>query len=146
MELQDGRPDFLVTGIGINLFPPAGGFPKEIQLKAGALFDDKIYTLAEERRNIKNDIAVRIIDNVLKYSKLKPIPDILSKYRERSFITNRYVRIVGGKQALVLGIGDGFELLVRYDDGRCEGLLAGEVSLELENYEKSEQRTDKNGE
>lgn len=38
----NGIPDYVVMGIGINLFPPQGDFPQEIRDVAGSLWDEPV--------------------------------------------------------------------------------------------------------
>ena len=58
----------------------------------------------------------------------------IDKYREKCFVVGKRVTVVSGdkkEEALVLGIDDGFKLLVRYDDGREDRLSSGEISIRL---------------
>ena len=50
-QSKDGKTDFIIVGIGINLFAPEGGFPEDIRNTAG--FVSKIYDEALRQKTIE---------------------------------------------------------------------------------------------
>ncbi len=123
-----GEMEFVIVGIGINLTPPKGGFPKDIANLAGAVFE----TLHDGADAI---IAVEAVNEFMRlYRGGFRTWDILPEYRMRSNIVGREVdvfRRVGGapKSAKALAIDEDFRLVVRYPDGTEEAIGAGEVSV-----------------
>ncbi len=139
-SLEEGKLEYVIVGIGINLYEPAGGFPKELENVAGAVFTNDI-----TRENLRNRLAVEFLANFMKYYKSFPAKDYLEEYRKRSFVIGRKVRILapegapirgerGGEReiALVLGIDDDCHLQVQYEDGTRENLSSGEISIKIE--------------
>ncbi|MDE5907207.1 MAG: biotin--[acetyl-CoA-carboxylase] ligase [Lachnospiraceae bacterium] len=141
-SLEEGKLEYVVVGIGINLYEPAGGFPEEIREVAGAVFTHDI-----SQENLRNRLSVEFLSHFMAYYQAFPARDYLEEYRRRSFVVGKRVRIItpGGKPqktedkgvsdreyAEVLGIDDACHLKVRYDDGTIEFLSSGEISIKME--------------
>lgn len=130
-SLEDGSLSYVITGIGINLYPPKDGFPPEIRKIAGTLFPD-----SSNASDVKNRLCAAIINNF--YAILNDDSHkYISEYRNRSNLIGHYVKIMqaDGKTsekgyALVRGIDDDCHLLVEYDDQTQDALSTGEVSVE----------------
>lgn len=129
-NIINGEPEFLVAGIGFNLFEPEGGFPNDIKDKAGSIFADDIDSLTNEAlTSIKKGLAYSMVEQFEKYYEDFPYVTFLSEYRKRSFIVGKEVQILGGPKVKAIGIADDFGLIVEHLDGLKETLKAGEVSL-----------------
>lgn len=129
-SFEDGRFEYAVVGIGINLYEPKGGFPEEIKEVAGAVFPENA-----SRENIKNLIASQVIIEFMNYYKSFPDRSYIKDYEKRCFAIGNRVKLVNsdheslGEEVLVLGIDEDCHLHVRYDDGREAYLNSGEISI-----------------
>ncbi len=122
---QNGRFDFVVIGVGLNLYPPTGGFPQKLP-NAGALFLDgeSGASFAGAAAALLNALHAQLFD--------MPHKRFLSEYRERSVLTGKSVLVLqSGKTrpAAVLGIDERTGLCVKYPDGTEETLLSGEITI-----------------
>lgn len=141
-SLEEGKLEYVVVGIGINIYEPSGGFPEEIKDVAGAVFT---HDIAQE--NMRNRLSVEFLVNFMKYYQNFPSKDYLEAYRRRSFVVGKRVRIItpgapprkaadeaaaDREFAQVLGIDDACHLKVQYDDGTIEFLSSGEISIKME--------------
>lgn len=140
------RLAYAVIGMGMNLFPPPGGFPAELSHIAGALFSAEYAADAErfpcaEHLSCAELLAMAAeILNRLYPMLLSPMAEQWrAEYRSRSLLDGKRVAVrpassLGGDEipALVLGIDETMGLRVRYDDGREEVLRSGEVVLRQE--------------
>ncbi len=141
--LSGGCFDYVIVGIGINVYEPAAGFPEEIRESAGAVFGaGELY-----RENLRSRIAVEVVQQFMELYRTFPGKQYLEEYRSRSCLIGKEVRVVPTEQmmgsveeaegkvkgkaiyATVLGVDDDCRLLVQYEDGRCELLSSGEVSV-----------------
>ena len=126
MDMESGGLDYAVLGIGVNLFPPAGGFPRELADSADAVFPGK------PEDNERSRLIAAVLDRFLPLYRALPARDWLPEYRERSLLTGREVRYFrgGGEyRGLVLGVDDAARLLLRLPDGTETALSSGEVQL-----------------
>lgn len=139
-SLEEGRLEYVIVGIGINIYEPPGGFPEELKEVAGAVFTSHI-----PRENFRNRLSAEFLISFMKYYENFPSKDYLEEYRNRLFVIGKRVRIItyggascedgaqtGREYAQVLGINDACHLQVRYDDGTVEFLSSGEISIKME--------------
>lgn len=123
---------YAVLGIGINVLPPADGFPCEIESRAGAVFDEKTPPPAHPRE----ELAAAIITRFWGYYKALSAKTFLTSYRKRDLLKGRTVEVldINGtviEEVTAQGITDTFELLVSDRHGNTKALSSGEVSLRL---------------
>lgn len=138
-SLEEGKLEYVIVGIGINIYEPPGGFPEEIRQVAGAVFMDSV-----PRENLRNSLAAEFLRNFMGYYRDFPTRDYLEEYRARSFVIGKRIRIIpsgvspdagedGRKSdreyAMALGIDDQCRLQVQYEDGTVELLSSGEISI-----------------
>ena len=125
--IHTGKLEYVIVGIGINAYEPAGGFPSSISDIAGKVFD-------EPSIGLKNRLAAEILNRFMSYYGRLPETPYSEEYIKRSIVTGKDVMVHKGKEmvkAHVLGIDEEFGLKVRYEDGSVEILRSGEVSIRL---------------
>jgi len=120
---KEGDMEWAVIGIGINLCPPKGGYPKEISEIAGALFDSP---------PVKEIIASEIICEVISVCKDLLSKEFLSEYRRLSLLTGKHVTLPTGESVRVLGIDDSCGLIIEYPNKSVKVLTTSEVSVKLQ--------------
>lgn len=127
-ETLEDNETYIVIGIGLNVYAPENGFPKDLKTIAGAVFS------GGNRKD--GDVRSQICQAILRYLydfMEHGAADCLSAYRRKSFVIGSYVKINlfqgSYRYAFVDGINDDYELLVTYDDGRKGTLCTGEVSV-----------------
>ncbi len=123
----DGEVNYIIVGIGINVYSPEGGFPKDIENIAGSVFDRS--NPNENGEDLRNRIIGEIINNFYSYT-----PDFVSEYRRKSCVIGKNVTVHQGndsKKAFVLDIDPSCRLLVEYENGSTEALSFGEISIRL---------------
>lgn len=129
---SNGRLQYAVLGIGINVFEPEGGFPPDIETRAGAVFDAKTPRPAHP----KEELAAALITRFWRYYEALGDKTCLSPYRRYDFLTGKRVQVLDQTGTVrdtvtVLGISDEFGLLVQTAAGQQITLASGEVSLQL---------------
>ena len=135
-SIEDGSLDYVIVGIGINLYEPSGGFPDEIKDVAGAVFTGK-----NQIENLRNNIAAELIIQFMNYVKdgLSGA-NFLKEYEKRLFVIGKDVRLLTPDHEKisdddvtvhVLGINEKCHLHVRFEDGHEEYLSGGEISVRV---------------
>lgn len=118
-----GRTWAYVVGMGVNLLPPEGGYPPELE---GVVGD-----LGVEDSSI-NELAAAIASELFKLYEQPDPQSLCREYEKRMFLTGRKIRFsLSGAETwgTVLGIDDNCGLVVRRDTGDVITLTSGEVSL-----------------
>ncbi len=121
---ESGKMESMIIGVGINLFPPEGGFPEEIASIATTLF--------EEETPQVNPLAARVITSLVHVLDDLHDPSIMDRYREHSLVLDRHVKVLQGNTAYtgtVKSINDDGTLNVVDDQGSEHLLSSGEISL-----------------
>lgn len=129
-SMEDGSLEYVVVGIGINLYYPRDGFPEEIKKIAGVLFPN-----GQNRENVKNELCCKIIHEFMKLYRNMDNEEFIDDYRSRSNLIGSYVKIIqpgkniANEYGKVLGIDNECHLVVETDNGETKALSTGEVSV-----------------
>ena len=119
-SFEDGKLDYAIIGIGINVDFPKYGFPKELYNTAASI---------NLKSNIRNILIARILENLWGYY----FNDVsfYDEYRERSFLIGKKVSInIDGKDSIVkvLDIDKSFALIIEFNDGKKDRLTSGSIN------------------
>ena len=121
-DLESGRLEWLVVGIGLNLTSTAADWPPELADKAGSLYPGGPAPVP--RAALAGAIARELLV-------LGPGEDCLDEYRARCFVPGHWVTVCTGSEtyaAKALAIDAEGRLVVRRENGREEALRCGEVT------------------
>ena len=124
-SLANGRIDFAVLGIGINLYMPKNGFPEELKSKAGSVFET-------ESSDLRAKLIAEILNNFLSLYETIEKREFIEEYRQRSILDNLPIHVIKQDSvtpATALYIDEELRLVVRYLDGKIEALSSGDVSI-----------------
>ncbi len=126
---QTGKLRYAIVGIGLNLFPPEGGFPPDLAEIAGSIWPAGTVG----REGLRNRLAAEICSAFFRRWKMNPGENARA-YGQRCFVPGKQVTVLsprGAKAALAVAVDDQCRLLVRYPDGAEELLDSGEISLRV---------------
>ena len=127
-NLETGKPEEVVVGIGFNVYPPAGGFPEDIRETADSIF----HIQADEG---KNRLAAAFLNRFFAIYQDPAHSDFAARYRDRSMVIGHPIRVITPTQvrhAYALDIDRDCRLVVRYEDGTVAQLSSAEVSIRTE--------------
>lgn len=127
-SMESGVLEYVVLGLGVNVYMPKGGFPEELAPIAGAL-------LETEGEDVKNALAGHFLNRFLDGYHHPEDRSFLKTYRARSVAVGREVTVLSGasgRKAFAYGIDDQCRLLVRYPDGSEEALSYGEIRVKID--------------
>ena len=127
-SMESGVLEYAVLGLGVNVYPPEGGFPKELGEIAGAVLD----TPGED---VRNRLAGEFLNRFLEGYAHPEDRSFLEIYRRRSVAVGREVTVLSGgheRRAFAFGVDDDCRLLVRYDNGTEQALSYGEIRIAID--------------
>lgn len=119
--LREGKRAYIL-GIGINVGTPKGILPSELLGKIAYFEGDK------------EAIAAAILRGIFHRIERYDLPRLREEYAALSFLAGKEVCVIQGEAerlATVTGFSPRLGLYVRYDDGKEEELIAGEVHLKI---------------
>lgn len=125
LSIENGSIDYIIIGIGINVYMPQNGFPEEIEQIAGAVFDKK-------KDDAKNLLIAEVLNHFMGY--YKENANYVQEYRIRSLVIGKQITVLsssGDKKAFALDVDDTCALIVQYTDGSIEHLSSGEIRINL---------------
>jgi BirA family biotin operon repressor/biotin-[acetyl-CoA-carboxylase] ligase len=127
--VENLAPEYVIVGIGINVYEPEGGFDEEIKNIAGAVLESR-------SGDMKNKLLAEVLNRYFYYYRSFEKKEFISEYKKRSIVIGKTVSVVTpnlSKKADVLDIDDKCRLVVRYEDGSEEAVSTGEISIRLNN-------------
>lgn len=128
LDLEGGRIEYAVLGIGLNVCAPKGGFPPEISHIAGSVLDAPM-------PDARGRMAAEVLNCFYRRYRAENGLDTLEAYRGRSLPPGTPVTVLAGggeRFATIRGIDERCRLLVTYDDGTAGTLSSGEISIRVE--------------
>ena len=123
---QDGSFQYAVVGIGVNLFPPADGFPETIADKAAALFE------APYDEELRKRFLKRLLIRFKRYYDQLPDITFYDTYMDRMVGVGEKVLVAepdGMRYGTSTGLDREFRLIVRYEDGTESAIDRGDVTF-----------------
>jgi len=127
-NMETRQLDYVVLGIGVNLYTPKEEFPTSIQNIAGSLFSAPL-------PHARCRVAAGILERFYYYYNQIDTKKFLKSYQERSLLDGQSVEVMQGNDkytASVLGVNEDFSLRLLLPNGEIKNLATGEVSVKLE--------------
>lgn len=125
LSAETGAPEYVVLGIGVNIYEPDGGFSEELRDIAGAVFDAPVH-------DTRSRAAAYILNEFTSLYDTGGTGAFIDEYRSRSAVVGRNVNVIkpsSVRPAYAVAIDDECRLIVRYEDGTEEVLSSSEVSV-----------------
>lgn len=131
-SMESGVLEYAVLGLGVNVYPPEGGFPKELEGVAGAV-------LNAPGEDVRSRLAGEFLNRFLAGYERPEDRSFLDTYRRRSVAVGREVTVLSNgheRRAFAYAVDDDCRLLVRYDDGTEQALSYGEIRITIDHAEE----------
>lgn len=127
VDLETGGMRYAIVGIGVNLYPPEGGFPPELT-QAGAVFSER------PTGALRCRLAGSLLNHFFTLYPQVQERRFFEAYRSRCLVLGQEVEVLEGgrtRPATVLDLNPDFTLRVREADGRETDLSSGEVRVRV---------------
>lgn len=125
LSMENGGIDYAVLGIGVNVYEPQGGFPKQLNGVAGAV--------AKERKSeLKNKLAGGIISSFMRYYSDIEKGGFRDDYSRRLIWKGEDIFIItkqGKIPCTIVDVDDDCKLLVTLENGEQRLISSGEISI-----------------
>lgn len=121
------KTNFVVVGVGLNVYKPADGFPAELKQIADALFEHN-----DQKQGLMDKLAAEIARLITEYSANIKNESLLREYKSRCFVIGSDVNVSRGDEsftARAVDITKDYALVVETEDGCRRTLISGEVSV-----------------
>ena len=131
-NIEDGKLQFAILGIGVNILSPKDGFPSEISSIAGSVFEK------ETGDNEKSKFVSLFLEKFKGYYEKLAKKEYLDSYRKRNLLIGQeitYEQEGKTKVGKVTGIDDNASLVVEYE-GKQTAISSGEVQIKSFKREK----------
>jgi BirA family biotin operon repressor/biotin-[acetyl-CoA-carboxylase] ligase len=129
-NIPAGQRPLVVVGVGINLFPPAGGFPAELKERATAL---SLHVHKKITAELLLQACVAAIEEELQRLEQGDFQAILKEWLERDAISDKELSWVtpGGQKVTGVSLGPDAEGILRIRDkaGTIHTVLSGDINL-----------------
>lgn len=130
-SFEDGKLDYAVIGIGVNVNFPKDGFPKELNNIAASI-NSKNNANSNTKSDIRNILVAKILENLYDYY----FNDVnfYEEYKKRSFLIGKKVSInINNKEHIVkvLDIDKTFALVAEFQDGKIDKIVSGSINKRL---------------
>ena len=127
VDMESGRFEHAVLGIGVNVKPPADGFPRDIADVAGAVLDDRTGA-------VRCELAAAILTRFWNLYRHVADASFYDEYRRRCFLLGQPLVVRQGPsrvRARAVDLTPDFKLVVELPDKTRRELPYGEVSTRL---------------
>ena len=134
LSAEINQVNYVVMGIGVNLYTNEEEFPEDIRHKAGSILSETGKTINRKK------FTGKFLNCFEKYSQEyflgNNFDEVIKISKERSILMGKEVKIVGrdySYEAKVLDITEKGHLLIEKKDGSKEEIYSGEVSVRGKN-------------
>ena len=124
VDMESGRFEHAVLGMGVNVRVPASGFPSEIADVAGAVCDEAVGAL-------RSQLAAEMLARFWSLYESLPHRSFYDEYRRRCFLLGQPLVVRQGAsrvRARAVDLTEDFKLVVELPDKTRRELPYGEVS------------------
>ncbi|WP_036610959.1 biotin--[acetyl-CoA-carboxylase] ligase [Oribacterium sp. P6A1] len=126
-SMESGKMEYIVVGIGINIYEPEEGFPEDIKNKAGSILGKR----SEGQQIDRNELASEIIREFYDLAEKRTLAP---EYIEKNIVPGHDILVIDGQKvrnAHAVGICKDGTLEIIEADGSKNTLVFGEVSVRI---------------
>jgi len=134
LSAEINQVNYVVMGIGVNLYTNKEEFPEDIRNKAGSILSETGKTI--DRKKFTGKFLNYFEKYYKEYFLGNNFDEIIKISKEKSILLGKEVKVIGrdySYEARVLDITKEGHLLVQKEDGTKEEIYSGEVSVRGKN-------------
>lgn len=127
-DFESGGLEWIVLGIGINVYVRPEDFPSDLQSLATSVFPD------EKVSGVRNRLSAEIINRILGFDAPPSEKEIFEEYRKRLMVLGKRITVIQGQteyKATAIDIDPVGHLVVKKESGEVITLYSGEIRIQL---------------
>ena len=124
---ETGTLDYIILGIGVNVYAPEACIQEGLREIMGAVFETTV-------GDARNHLLAAVLNHFLPLYEKPDKKELVAEYKERCFVLGQEILVLRKEEkipAVALDLDQRCRLKVRYEDGREEFLNAGEISVRM---------------
>lgn len=94
-DFESGGLDWVVLGIGINVYTPTEDFPSDLQPLATSIYLD------EKMPGVRNRLSAEIINRILGFETLPSETEIFEKYKKRLMMLGKEITVIQNQMVTI---------------------------------------------
>jgi len=127
INTETRKTDYVVLGVGVNLFQRKDGFPDELKNIAGAVFKNK-------SSDIREKFVAEFLNSFYDIYKGLGSSSFMDEYSRRCFVLGKEIEVISQnetRKAKAVSVNKNAHLEVEFSDGHTEFLSSGEISIKI---------------
>lgn len=123
-DFESGSLEWIVLGMGINVYVRPEDFPSDLQSVATSLYPE------EKGSGVRNRLAAEVINRILGCETLPNEAEIFKRYKKRLMMLGETITVLQGQtefQATAMDIDAAGHLIVQKENGALLTLSSGEI-------------------
>ena len=125
-DFESGGLDWIVLGIGINVYIRAEDFPGDLQSLATSIYPD------ERIPGVRNKLSAEIINRILGFETSPSETEIFEKYKKRLMMLGKKITVNQNQmeyRATAIDVDSVGHLIVKNENGEIITLSTGEIRI-----------------
>ena len=125
-DFESGGLDWVVLGIGINVYTRTEEFPSDLQASATSIYPDK------KTKGVRNKLSAEIINRILGFETTPGDTEIFEKYKKRLMILGKELTVIQNQteyRATAIDVDSVGHLIVKNENGEIITLSSGEIRI-----------------
>lgn len=125
-DFESGGLDWIVLGIGINVYTRTEDFPCDLQSIATSIYPD------EKMSGVRNRLSAEIINRILGFKTLPSETEIFEKYKKRLMVLGKKITVIQNQveyKATAIDVDSVGHLVVKNESGERITLSSGEIRI-----------------
>lgn len=126
-DFESGGLEWIVLGIGINVYIRAEDFPGDLQSLATSIYSD------EKVSGVRNKLSAEIINRILGFEAPPNETEIFEKYKKRLMMLGEEITVIQDQteyKATAINIDPVGHLIVKNKNGELITLSSGEIRIQ----------------
>lgn len=125
-DFESGGLDWVVVGIGINVYIRTEDFPDDLQSLATSIYPD------EKMHGVRNKLSAEIINRILGFETPPSETEIFEKYKKRLMMLGKEITVIQNRmeyKATAIDVDSVGHLIVKDENGEIVTLSSGEIRV-----------------